>query len=331
MKIKIISPYFGKLPSFFELFVESCRYNPEITFLIFTDQHNISLCPPNIKIFQWQFFDIKKLIQEKLSLNIKAVQALSPYKLCDYKPAYGKIFEDYLIDADYWGFCDMDLIFGKIFNILSFDRFSQSERILTQGHLTFYKNCHKMNMMFTKGLRNGISFIQAISFSEPAFFDEIFMPQICKENGVIQYGENVFADILPQYANFVVAPTCTIINRDEQRFYWQNGRLFQMCKSVDGEKTISEIMYIHLQKRPLTPFYSQSDLRGGRRIYFTPQGIFPDRLYTSNAEKSNKMHVINYYRKRWKSLTWRKIWVKYKINKFLKNSEQYASRYTDIL
>ncbi|MEY8688211.1 DUF6625 family protein [Bacteroides sp. AN502(2024)] len=318
MKIKVISPYFGKFPPFFDLFLESCRYNPEITFLIFTDQHNIPLCPPNVEIFQWQFFDLKKMIQGKLSLNIKAMYALSPYKLCDYKPAYGKLFEDYLEGADFWGFCDMDLIFGKIFNILSLDKLSQSERILTQGHLTFYKNSHKMNMMFTRELENGISFAQAISFSEPAFFDEIFMPEICKENDVIQYGENVFADILPQYATFVVAPTCTITNRAKQRFCWKNGRLFQMYRSVDSEETLSEIMYIHFQKRPLTPFYSQSDLNGKARIYFTPQGIFPDRLYTNNVEESNKLHVINYHRKRWQSLTWRKIWVKYRINKLLR-------------
>lgn len=313
MKIKVISPYFGQFPPYFDLFLESCRYNSEITFLIFTDQRDIPLCPTNVTIFKWQFNDLKKLVQEKLSLGVKAMQVFSPYKLCDYKPAYGKIFEDYLVDADYWGFCDIDLIFGSIFDMFSLDKFAQSERVLTQGHLTFCKNTHRMNTMFMHKLGKGLSFAEAITFREPAFFDEIFMPAICKANGVVQYGENVFADILPQYGKLVIAHTCIIMNHAQQRFYWQKGRLFQQYLSVDRKKCMSEIMYIHLQKRPLTPFYTPSDLFGGERIYFTPQGIFPERLYTEQAETGDEAHVRNYQRKRWFSLTWRKIWVKYKI------------------
>ena len=38
----------------------------------------------------------------------------SPYKLCDYKPVYGLIFDEDLQDYDFWGHCDVDLIFGDI-------------------------------------------------------------------------------------------------------------------------------------------------------------------------------------------------------------------------
>ena len=38
-----------------------------------------------------------------------------PYKLCDYKPAYGYIFPEYTKGYDYWGHCDMtDCIFGNL-------------------------------------------------------------------------------------------------------------------------------------------------------------------------------------------------------------------------
>ena len=34
------------------------------------------------------------------------------YKLTDFKPAYGEIFQDYIIQYDFWGFTDIDLIYG---------------------------------------------------------------------------------------------------------------------------------------------------------------------------------------------------------------------------
>jgi len=38
----------------------------------------------------------------------------SEYKLCDFKPAYGLIFSEHFKDYDFWGYCDIDIIFGNI-------------------------------------------------------------------------------------------------------------------------------------------------------------------------------------------------------------------------
>jgi hypothetical protein len=37
-----------------------------------------------------------------------------PYKVCDFKPLFGKIFEDQLKPYQYWGYCDIDLILGDL-------------------------------------------------------------------------------------------------------------------------------------------------------------------------------------------------------------------------
>ena len=50
-------------------------------------------------------------------------------KLCDYKPAYGLIFEDELIGYDYWGFCDTDILLGDIYQFLEDYEFSQKNMI----------------------------------------------------------------------------------------------------------------------------------------------------------------------------------------------------------
>lgn len=314
MRIALIIPYFGKFPPYFDLFLESCSYNKEIEFLIYSDQKYELATPSNVQFSYWEFAKFKDLVSYKLKLTERARKAFSPYKLCDYKPAYGKIFEDYLRDFDYWGFCDVDLIFGRIFDILKIKDFLQNERILTQGHLTFYKNTQRINSMFLHELKGTIKFRQAIEFKEPAFFDEIFMPAICRDNKVKQYGENVFADILPQYATLTIAPSCAVNNEVKQRFYWRCGHLFQTFNK-DGQAFERELIYIHFQKRPMQVHYVASDLTGNQKIYFTPQGIYPSRIYTDDAERENRQQTMQYQKKRWRALTIKKVWVKYMIVK----------------
>ena len=44
-KIILINCYFGKFPSFFNLFLKSCEANPSVDFLIFSDckcEHHVS-------------------------------------------------------------------------------------------------------------------------------------------------------------------------------------------------------------------------------------------------------------------------------------------------
>ena len=50
-KIILIICYFGKLPNYFDLYLETCKYNDTIDFLMFTDQkcNNYNL-PNNFKI-----------------------------------------------------------------------------------------------------------------------------------------------------------------------------------------------------------------------------------------------------------------------------------------
>lgn len=40
MKIKLIIPYFGKLPGYFEFFLKSCEINTEIEYLILQTREN---------------------------------------------------------------------------------------------------------------------------------------------------------------------------------------------------------------------------------------------------------------------------------------------------
>lgn len=306
MNIRIFIPYFGRFPSYFPFFLKSCGYNPEIDFLIFTDQELAGELPQNVKIHNMSFESFKKMAQSKLALDERNLKVLTPYKLCDYRPAYGVLFSDYLRDADFWGFCDVDLIFGRIFDVLSMEIMQDCDRVLNQGHLTLYRNTPEINHLFEKKLDKGISFRDAIKVKEPCFFDEIFMPEICRQQRLKQYGENRFADILPQFGEFVISPLCSVANEKGQSFYWENGRLYQHCTHGDNQ-----LMYIHLQKRRLPDETVPREF--SQRIYITPQGFYTQGQYSEQCNQGDRNQRKMYQKKRLSGLTMRKVWIKFKV------------------
>lgn len=111
MKACIVIDYFGKLPEYFKFFLKSCEYNPTFNWLIHTDDTYEGDIPPNvcIKYVSWEDYIVH--ISNTLLINFKPAVA---YKICDLKPALGYIWKEELKDFDYWGFGDIDLIYGDL-------------------------------------------------------------------------------------------------------------------------------------------------------------------------------------------------------------------------
>ena len=95
-KIRLIIPYFGKLPKFFPYFLLTAKRNHKIDFLIYTDQkveQFAILNANNIEFVTLPFDELREKVQSKFDFKICLK---TPYKLCDYKVAYGLIFEEEL-------------------------------------------------------------------------------------------------------------------------------------------------------------------------------------------------------------------------------------------
>jgi len=67
--------------------------------------------PPNVKIHKCSMDDIFDRAEKTYGLKF---QNRYPYKLCDLKSFYGKIFEDELKDYEYWGYGDSDVVYGNL-------------------------------------------------------------------------------------------------------------------------------------------------------------------------------------------------------------------------
>ena len=148
MLAKIIIPYFGPLPWWINFFLLSCKYNKGISWTIFTDSSTEGLiCPDNVCFNKTNFSDYKKLVASRLRIDFTPE---NPVKLCDVKPFLGFIHPEEINGFKYWGFSDIDVIYGDIadylkkmnfWNVISF----HDERL--SGHLAFFKNLSHINQI----------------------------------------------------------------------------------------------------------------------------------------------------------------------------------------
>lgn len=164
--IVLIFPYFGKMPTQYKMWRESALRNPSVDFMFFTDA---DVEPAqNIIVHKMQFYDFRQLTQKAFGFTIVLDR---PYKLCEYKQAYGYILHDYIKDYDFWGFGDLDLVYGDIRSFLT-DCVLQHEFLLGWGHLTLLRNDDDANTYFMKQIDGYQNYKDAFTTPKITFFDE---------------------------------------------------------------------------------------------------------------------------------------------------------------
>lgn len=169
MKVVFILLYFGKLPNYFQLYLQSCKYNKDFDWLIITDDNTPFIYPDNVKVIFKTFKQIQCVIQSKFDFPISLER---PYKLCDYRPAYGYIFQEYLTTYDFWGSVDPDCIWGDLKKFITEEILNDFDKIFKLGHLTLYRNTLKNNKMFMRPLNGKERYKEVFMTSESQQFDE---------------------------------------------------------------------------------------------------------------------------------------------------------------
>lgn len=151
--IAIITCWYGSYPWYFPYFIHSCYYNPTIDFYIVTDnQQIIRNKPENVTVIHNTLDEIKAIASKKLGFIISIDH---PYKLCDFKPAYGFIFSEIIQGYDFWGYSDLDVIYGNIRGFVNDKMLSTYDFIslrhdYTTGCFALYRNNTKMNRFFMR-------------------------------------------------------------------------------------------------------------------------------------------------------------------------------------
>jgi len=151
-KICFLSCYFGKLPWYFRFFVQSCLYNPDIDFIFITDQKVNEKLPANVIVKNYSLEDISELASANLGFELKIPYS---YKVCDFRPAFGVIFEEMIQGYEFWGFCDIDVIFGNLRAFITNDILNHHDAIFirkeyTTGYFAIFRNSLEINRIFEK-------------------------------------------------------------------------------------------------------------------------------------------------------------------------------------
>ena len=149
-KICLVSCFLGAFPDYFNFYIHSANFNKNIDFIIFTDNVKEEEYRGNVRLIPITMDSFNELASNKLGLTVRMSYA---FKLCDFKPAYGMIFEDFLKDYDYWACCDIDIIWGNIRNYLTTDLLENTDLCYTRkhwttGHFTLFKNNEFNNTLF---------------------------------------------------------------------------------------------------------------------------------------------------------------------------------------
>lgn len=254
LKIAFIVPYFGQFRNYFQLFLNSCEKNPNVTWLIFTDNRNDYDYPNNVKVFHITFDELRKKFQKKFDFPIILD---TPYKLCDYKPSYGYVFEDYIKGYDAWGYCDTDLIWGDISKFLSKELLNKYDKIGDLGHCTVFKNTYEINRMFMNDIDGIYPFKKYFSVSKNNSFDEEYKNSV--NNIFNSHGYKILptgkmaANIYTKSSNFKLTyldknQRYKIERKSKNIFVWKNGKLLRFVNS-NNKISKEEFLYLHLQSR----------------------------------------------------------------------------------
>lgn len=253
MKAALIIPYFGKFNSYFSLFLNSCSNSELVDFLIFTDDKAHYDYPSNFKVVYTTFEEMNQRIIDKVGLSQHLQR---PYKLCDYRPIYGFLFEEYLADYAYWGYCDTDLIFGDLDRFLAPIFREKYEKIFCFGHCTLIKNTAENNRLLLtddvmvsklKDIDNNYSLDEEFNGS----INNLFMQ--CQKS---MYTKELQANTYTKTSNFYLTKwnnslqKYEIIKRKNHVFVREEKGLFEYFIE-NGQLIKKEYLYMHFQSRPM--------------------------------------------------------------------------------
>lgn len=186
-RIVFINCYFGKLPWYFSYFLHSCKYNPDVDFIIITDGYTSEYdLSHNIKIINKTLPEVNDIINDRLNT---AIRLTDPYKLCDFKPTYGHVFPELIEGYSFWGHCDIDIIWGNVKNFINdemLDRYDviSSRHDYVSAWFTLYRNAENINRLFmqSKDYKKVLSDTKYYNFDETNFRFKQFSDGVSHHN-----------------------------------------------------------------------------------------------------------------------------------------------------
>lgn len=158
--------------------------------------------PHNVRQVHIKWKEFARLVSAKLfnGERLKNLENTVFYKVIDFKPMFGFLFQDLIENHHFWGYCDNDMLLGQASSFLTDDMLSKYDIITayegpngekTWGPFTLMRNVKKTNELFrlTKfGIRDLIDSYTTYFFDEWGGGNWMYynrsMTQIITEHGM---------------------------------------------------------------------------------------------------------------------------------------------------
>ena len=145
-KALLIIPYFGSFGPWLPLYLHSLANQTTLDLLLLTDTAPPAL-PPQVRRVEMTFDQLRERAAARLSTEVSLHRNRN---ICDLRPAYGLIFEEFVRGYEYWGFGDEDVLYGDVDGMLG-PHLDGTVDIVSpgmngkSGHLTLVRNAPRTN------------------------------------------------------------------------------------------------------------------------------------------------------------------------------------------
>ncbi len=281
-RIAIIHAWFGPLPNYFNLWLNSCKNNQTIDFYILSDQ-NINV-GENIILVKTTLAILKKQFEDYLGFPISLE---TPYKLCDYKIIFNVAIPNINQNYDFWGFCDSDMILGNIRHFLTEEVLNSYPYIGVLGHFHLQKCNYPLfdNVLRQSKTLEGYSFQDVYTSPRNFIYDELpyglprliidqkpedvyslFYPDhrllespndsipgfIDAYNNADELGTKYNTTIFSRYSNDIACWKRVPCNGNKKWIYYKYTQgVLNCCYWENNKYREREILYVHLFRRKM--------------------------------------------------------------------------------
>lgn len=276
-RIAIINLWFGNAyPALFPLWMKSAAYNRQVDFLLFGNVTPAIPTPPNFHYFPLSLAELETLARRQMDCPELIIP--TPYKICDYKPMFGTVFREYLSQYDFWGHCDLDMLFGDLSAFLTPEKLAKYDKIYPNGHLSLYRNTPEVNSRWRLpygkfALKNILTMPVNFAFDE---WDGIY--HIYRKCGFPFYREVEFAEPVANFPRFRLIPQRSNPKYErrpqdyrEQLFYWEEGKICRAYCTGEETPAAEEFAYIHFQSWRFADI--SPEILAAKRLFFTRNGF----------------------------------------------------------
>jgi len=297
-KICLIAVWMGKLPDYYPIWEITAKANKTIDFWLVSDQVENGI-DGNITFVHEDMEHLKQRFQKLFTFPIKLNTA---YKICDYKPIYGSAFPEIVEGYDFWGHCDLDIIFGDIRKFITDELLDAYDKLFDAGFFILYRNTPQLKEMYKlsdKKENMAYSYKKAFTTDYSCYFDEymgmsILGTQYCRTFRD-QLTERMVQDFGWQTLGFQ-----SYITEEYFVFQWKDGRLYGKKCDMYGDEIQEpgrEFLLVHIQKRNMEMKFPVVELLKKREFWIVPNKYMLSRpegeLYTqAQAEEYARGIVV---------------------------------------